>query len=75
MIFMQKSKRPRYSKNLKLSLLKRVMAIAKRHGILIKQFFFLSGFFFTNIHDSQDSSGSGEAISLTPLYHFYPLHS
>ena len=28
---------------------------------------------FTNIRDSRDSRGRG-AISLTPLYHFHPLH-
>ena len=37
-------------------------------------FFFLSGFSFTNIHDSQDSRGMGEGIFLTPLYHFHLLH-
>ena len=35
----------------------------------------LSGFSFTNIHDSQDSRGrKGEVISLTTLCHFHPLH-
>ena len=39
-------------------------------------FFFLSGFSFTNIHDSQDSRGrKGGGISLTPLYYFHPLYS
>ena len=33
-------------------------------------FFFLSGFSFTTIHESQDCRG----ISLTPHYHFHPLH-
>ena len=37
-----------------------------------KLVFFLRGFPFTNIHDSQDSRG--RAISLTLLYHFHPLH-
>ena len=36
-------------------------------------FFFLSGFSFTKIHDSQDSRGRGEVFCLTPLYHFYRL--
>ena len=38
------------------------------------QFFFLSRISFTNINDFQDSIGKGEAISLIPLQHFYPLH-
>ena len=33
--------------------------------------FFLSGFSFTNIYDSQD--GQEEDVPLTPLYHFFPL--
>ena len=36
--------------------------------------FFLLGFPFTNIHDSQDSRERGEAISLNPLCHFHLLH-
>ena len=36
--------------------------------------YFLFRYSFTNIHDSQDNRGRGEAISLTPLYHFHPLH-
>ena len=36
--------------------------------------FFISGFSFWSIHDSQDRQGNGEAISLTPLYHFHVLH-
>ena len=27
-----------------------------------------------NIHESQDSKGSGQAVALTPVYHFQPLH-
>ena len=40
------------------------------------QFFFLSGLSFTKIHESQDcrGRGGGGCISLTPHYHFYPLH-
>ena len=34
--------------------------------IITEAIFFLSGFTFTNIHDSQDNQGKGEAISLTP---------
>ena len=34
--------------------------------IITEAFFFLSGFTFTSIHDSQDNRGKGEAISLTP---------
>ena len=37
-------------------------------------FFFLSEFSFTNIHDSQDTRGRGGGIYLTPPYHFHPLH-
>ena len=37
-------------------------------------FFFLSGFSFTNIHDSQDSKGKGEGICLNPLYLLHRLH-
>ena len=38
-------------------------------------FFFLSGFSFTNIHDSHTGQqGKREAISLSPLYHFHLLH-
>ena len=37
------------------------------------QCFFLSGISITNIHDSQDSREGG-TISLSPLYHFHPLH-
>ena len=37
-------------------------------------FFFLSGFSFTNIHESQDCRGRGEGISLTRHCHFHPLH-
>ena len=36
-------------------------------------FFFLSGFSFTKIHESQDCRGRA-GISLTPFYHFHPLH-
>ena len=36
-------------------------------------FFFLSGFFLTNIHDS-GQQGKGETIFVTPLCHFHPLH-
>ena len=41
---------------------------------LWKSFFFLSGFSFTNIHDSQDSKGKGEGICLNPLYLLHRLH-
>ena len=37
-------------------------------------FFFLSAFSFTTIHKSQDCKGRGRGISLTPHYHFHPLH-
>ena len=37
-------------------------------------FFFLSGFSFTNNHDSQESRGRGRLISVIPFYHFHPLH-
>ena len=42
-------------------------------GINIFQFFFLSGFCFTNIYESQDCKGNGGGIPLTPHYHFHPL--
>ena len=51
---------------------------AMKFGQLIEFFFFflifLSGFSFTNIHDLRDSRRKGEAIYLTPLYHFHALH-
>ena len=37
-------------------------------------FFFLSGFSFKNIHNSNEQQGKVKAISLTHLYHFHPLH-
>ena len=37
-------------------------------------FNFLSGFSFTTIHNFTGLQGKGEGISLTPLYHFHPLH-
>ena len=43
--------------------------VAKQNSL-----FFLSGFSFTNICDSQDSSGKWEAISLYPFCHFHSLH-
>lgn len=38
---------------------------------------FVSFFFwvFTNIYASRDSSGRGKQFLLTPLYHFYQLHT
>ena len=36
--------------------------------------FFLSGFSFTNIYESQDCIGKGEGISLTPHNYFHPFH-
>ena len=36
-------------------------------------FFFLSGFCFTNIHESQECKGRGKGILLTRHYHFHPL--
>ena len=61
---------------------------AKIHQLGFEErFFFLSGFSFTHIHNSQDSSevcvcvcggggggGGGGGINLTPRYHFQPLH-
>ena len=41
---------------------------------LIQISFFLSGIFYTNIHESQDCRRRGGGISLTPHYHFHPLH-
>ena len=34
---------------------------------------FLSGFSFTNLHDSQGSWGGGEAMSLNLFYYFHPF--
>ena len=42
-------------------------------GVCYKGFFFLSGFSFTNIHES-GLQGKGEGIYLTPHYHLHPLH-
>ena len=42
--------------------------------LFFRLFFFLSGFCFTNIHESQDCKGRGKGILLTPHYHFHPLH-
>ena len=65
-------------KNLVKSFLQRSKVIYTRnvsawtfHFIIFFFFFFLSGFSFTTIHESQ---GKGEGISLTPHYHFHPLH-
>ena len=46
----------------------------KTVSTILKIFFFLSGFSFTNIYSSQESRGMGEAVSLTPLFHFHPLY-
>ena len=43
-----------------------------KHNLLFLSFF-LSGFSFTNIHDSQDSRWKGRLL-LSPFYHFHPLH-
>ena len=45
-----------------------------KHNLLFVVVFFLSGFFSTSIHNSQDSMWRGEDISLYPFYHFHPLH-
>ena len=37
-------------------------------------FFFLSGFFFHEHSRITELQGKGEGISLTPHYHFHPLH-
>ena len=37
-------------------------------------FFFLSGFFFHDHSGITGLQGKGEEISLTPHYHFHPLH-
>ena len=36
--------------------------------------FFLFGFSFTHIHDSQINRRMGKGVYLIPLYHFHPLH-
>ena len=43
---------------------------ALNHGLTL---FFLSGFSFTTIHNSQDCKGRGRAFLLTPHDHFHPL--
>ena len=45
--------------------------IPQSFQVCSKRFFFLSGFFLTSIHNSQDIMGRGR---LTPLYHFNSLH-
>ena len=50
----------------------RITKITSRTGVFF--FFFLSGFSFTTIHDSQDCRRREEGISLTPHYPFHPLH-
>ena len=46
-----------------------------KHLIDIRSFFFLSGFSFWNIHNSaEEQQRNEEAISLTPLYHFYLVY-
>ena len=49
-------------------LLYEAMTIQKRF------FFFLSGFFFHEHSQITELQGKGEGISLTPHYHFHPLH-
>ena len=44
----------------------------KFYKLLLCDFIFLSGFSFTNIHESQDCGGR-EGISLIPHYHFHQL--
>ena len=64
-----------FSTNLSLFPLKlssQVIKIVKMRSIFFF-FFFLSGFSFTKIHESQDCRGRAD-ISLTPFYHFHPLH-
>ena len=41
------------------------------NSFVSKKFFFLSGFPFTTIHESNDCRGRGMA---SPHYHFHPLH-
>ena len=49
-----------------------VMVIFSKYGCFCN--FFLSGFSFTSIHNSQDSRERWETTFLTPFYHFHPLH-
>ena len=43
--------------------------------IITEAILFLSGFSFTDIHDSQDNRGRESlSLSLTALYHFHLLH-
>ena len=51
-----------------------LLLLTKALLLFVMFFFFLSAFSFTNIHDLQDSRGTGKALSLTPLYHFHPVH-
>ena len=58
-----------YSCNENLSVIFQDLVYHLKNG-----FFFLCEFSFRNIHESQECRGSGEDISLTPHYHFHPLH-
>ena len=43
-------------------------------SIILLNFFFLSGVFFHENSRFTRQQGKGEAIPLTPLYHFHPFH-
>ena len=51
-------------------LLLEILGLESVHGRFLTLFFFLPGFSFTNIHESQDCRGRGRAFH----YHFHPLH-
>ena len=73
-----KKKKNRYKKNIQYTAIsiamEEVYSAANRNNSFSFLFFFLSGFSFTNIHDSQDSKGKGEGICLNPLYLLHRLH-
>ena len=51
------------------------MILGKGISSLILEFFFFSIWVFFHEHSRfAGQQGKGEAISLTPLYHFHPLH-
>ena len=58
----------------KLDFVETITTTKERTFTIYSILFFLSGFSFTNDHDSQRQPGKGKAISLISLYHFYPLH-
>ena len=61
-------------KNIRRIKLEKPPTWERKASMFLQNSFFLSEYSLTNIQDLQDSRGEGEAISLTLLYHFHPLH-